>query len=625
MKRRIYIALLTLLATGALFSPLLKAQYVFTQLDLLGTTRAGGVSVSGNSVLITYFDSSSNPSSFLYSGNKYTLIDDVSLGRRTLAGAMDSGNIVGAVQDESNNAHGFIYNGGQYTALNFPSAKQTVAVAVSGSNIIGDYEDSGKIGHGFLYNNGTFTDITFPTALKTGVNAISGSTITGTYEDSNKINHGFVYSSGSYISITYPGALKTVTNAISGSNIIGIYKDTSSVDHGFLYNGGVYSTISYPSATKTVIGAVDGNNVIGGYQLNKSNKSANGFLYSNGTYTSIVYPGSAETYLTGISGNNIVGTFINSFSGFIGGVGSYTNFNALPQGFIYNISTGVYTTLDVPGARRTAISGISGNNIVGGYQDINFVYHGFLASPATRTLSLGGTLAFGSVAVNATATNTLTITNTGNSPVTVSGITYPAGFSGSFTGPIGPGSTQKVTVTFAPTATTSYGGSISVVSNATGSPSTIPVSGTGIAAVGALVGPTQPVTFNQWLTRYSLVGGSTSTPQNDGIPTLLKYLFDINPTAPLSSTDRAALPAATTTTSGGTRYLALTYRHNALVSGVTINVETSTDLQTWTTTSPPDLSQQIGTDPSTGDPIMEVGVKANGTNKQFIRLNVTQP
>jgi hypothetical protein len=54
-------------------------------------------------------------------------------------------------------------------------------------------------------------------------------------------------------------------------------------------------------------------------------------------------------------------------------------------------------------------------------------------------------------------------------------------------------------------------------------------------------------------------------------------------------------------------------------------VQTSPDLKSWTTVDPPDFSQQVGTDPNTGDPIMQVGVQANGANKQFIRLNVTSP
>jgi hypothetical protein len=142
-------------------------------------------------------------------------------------------------------------------------------------------------------------------------------------------------------------------------------------------------------------------------------------------------------------------------------------------------------------------------------------------------------------------------------------------------------------------------------------------------------------TFNSWASEYFTtpqlgepnVSGPNATPENDGIPNLLKYLFDIDPANPMSATDHAVLPVVglDTTTTPETQYLTLTYRESASATGLTINVQTSSDLQTWTTVSPPDLSQQVGTDSTTGDPIMEVGVTVNGSTEQFIRLNVTSP
>jgi hypothetical protein len=115
---------------------------------------------------------------------------------------------------------------------------------------------------------------------------------------------------------------------------------------------------------------------------------------------------------------------------------------------------------------------------------------------------------------------------------------------------------------------------------------------------------------------------STTIPWNDGIPNLLKYLCDINPSVPMSAADRAKLPTAGTTKIGTTRYMTLTYHQNTALVGVTVNVLTSPDLQVWTTVTNP-IFAQIGTD-SSNDPIMQVQVPITGT-KQFIRLNVTQP
>jgi uncharacterized repeat protein (TIGR03803 family) len=132
--------------------------------------------------------------------------------------------------------------------------------------------------------------------------------------------------------------------------------------------------------------------------------------------------------------------------------------------------------------------------------------------------------------------------------------------------------------------------------------------------------------FSLWVTAHSVSSDPTAT-SSDGVPNLLKYLYNINPTAPISAADRAMLPtpAMDTTTTPGTTYLALTYRQYALATRVTVHVQTSSDLQTWTTVDPPDVCRQVGKDGTTGDPIMEIGVIANGSSGQFIRLNVTSP
>jgi hypothetical protein len=130
-------------------------------------------------------------------------------------------------------------------------------------------------------------------------------------------------------------------------------------------------------------------------------------------------------------------------------------------------------------------------------------------------------------------------------------------------------------------------------------------------------------TYNSWSVRYPGIGGPAATPENDGVPNLLKYLFDIAPATSMSATDYAALPTAGTTTVSGTQYLTLTYRENALETGITVNVQTSPDLQTWTTLINPTITQ-TGTDMNTGDPIMQVSVPVTSP-AEFLRLNATSP
>lgn len=105
------------------------------------------------------------------------------------------------------------------------------------------------------------------------------------------------------------------------------------------------------------------------------------------------------------------------------------------------------------------------------------------APTPTPAIGLSGNLAFGSVAVGTTATAELTITNSGAAELTVTGITYPAGLTGNWaSGSIAGAGAQVVTVTFAPTAATSYTGTIAVNGNQAGGTSSIAVSGTGTVA-----------------------------------------------------------------------------------------------------------------------------------------------
>jgi N-acetylneuraminic acid mutarotase len=138
----------------------------------------------------------------------------------------------------------------------------------------------------------------------------------------------------------------------------------------------------------------------------------------------------------------------------------------------------------------------------------------------------------------------------------------------------------------------------------------------------------QPGYFTATQANTSGVGGWTDTPQNDGVANGLKFLCGINPAISMTGADRAALPTVVldSTTDPGITLLAVTYRQSALVQPLTPTLEESTDLQTWY----PQISaidQQIGVDPVTRDPIMEMGVVVpiNNSRPMFIRLQVTGP
>jgi HYDIN/CFA65/VesB-like, Ig-like domain/Abnormal spindle-like microcephaly-assoc'd, ASPM-SPD-2-Hydin/Cep192 domain 4 len=157
-----------------------------------------------------------------------------------------------------------------------------------------------------------------------------------------------------------------------------------------------------------------------------------------------------------------------------------------------------------------SISGLSTSNAIaaGGTLNFNAVFtptstssaSGSIAlttngSPAQLTIALAGTgaaptlslgtspssLDFGNVPVGTKDTLTSAITNTGNSNITISGVNVTgAGYTatGVTSGMIlSPNQSATLTVAFAPTATGSATGSVSMSSNATSSPTTISLSG----------------------------------------------------------------------------------------------------------------------------------------------------
>jgi len=104
---------------------------------------------------------------------------------------------------------------------------------------------------------------------------------------------------------------------------------------------------------------------------------------------------------------------------------------------------------------------------------------------ATYTLSVNpGSLSFGSVNNGSTASQRFSVTTTGNSNVSISGVSATgSGFSvtgGGSAVTLSPNQSTSVSVQFAPTVAGSANGSVTVASNST-SPAGVALSGTGIA------------------------------------------------------------------------------------------------------------------------------------------------
>lgn len=98
-----------------------------------------------------------------------------------------------------------------------------------------------------------------------------------------------------------------------------------------------------------------------------------------------------------------------------------------------------------------------------------------------RIIGVSGNLAFGNVVTGQTPTATMTINNSGNATLSVTGIGYPTGFTGAWSGSILAGKSTNVTVTFIPLLVQAYGGTVTITNDSTSGTGTISISGTGVS------------------------------------------------------------------------------------------------------------------------------------------------
>jgi ASPM-SPD-2-Hydin domain-containing protein/centrosomal CEP192-like protein/HYDIN/CFA65/VesB family protein len=139
---------------------------------------------------------------------------------------------------------------------------------------------------------------------------------------------------------------------------------------------------------------------------------------------------------------------------------------------------------------------------------------------ATRTISLGSSnLNFGNEIVGGTSSLQLAVQNTGNSSLTISqinvtgtGFSVGSGVSGST---VAAGQTAELNVAFAPKATGSVSGTVTLISNATNSPNSAVLTGTGVSSTTHSVALSWAASSSSGIAGYyvyrSTVSGSSYT------------------------------------------------------------------------------------------------------------------
>lgn len=206
-------------------------------------------------------------------------------------------------------------------------------------------------------------------------------------------------------------------------------------------------------------------------------------------------------FYTGISGNTLTGctggfgtfgpgTSVNCRKNTVTGKQDWPHQVLEPMYSWNNINTDDNTHLNYElstNAQYTIVQGVHffNDTVMPGYTP--YTYPHPLVGGASRIIALRGpggalSLDFGNVLIGSISpTMILTVQNTGTALLTVSAVSYPAGFSGATGGFIvAAGSSFDIVVTFTPLLAQLYSGNITVTSDATSGGNTIPVTGTGV-------------------------------------------------------------------------------------------------------------------------------------------------
>jgi hypothetical protein len=233
----------------------------------------------------------------------------------------------------------------------------------------------------------------------------------------------------------------------------------------------------------------------------------------------------------------------------------------------------------------------------------NIALTGTGANPTPAVGLAPTSLSFGNQLLNTTsAAQTVTLTNTGTGPLTIISIAASGDFAQTSTGasacPIAPATlpatagsnTCTISVTFTPTAAGARAGTLTVTDNASGSPHTVPLTGTGTTPVVGLA-PTSLTFGNQQLSTTSPAQTVTLTNTGTGPLTIISIAtsgdFAKTSACPISPATLAAgancvISVTFTPTAAGARTGTLTITDNAAGNPHTVTL-------TGTGTNPPDF------------------------------------
>ncbi len=288
------------------------------------------------------------------------------------------------------------------------SSNGTFAVGISGNTVVGGFYAPPTVSNGFTstVSGGSFVPYNVPSSSSTVISGISGNKKVGSYTDAGG-THGFLLDGSTLTApLDYPTLSPpyTVATGIDGTNIVGYVSGVSGMK-GFLYDSSQPATnaqawslpVNPPAGAQlNVAFGISGSEIVGYYlaadnrlhgfmqpvQLPGGGASAAGGSSSVlASFTTLDYPGSTSSAAYGISGNIVVGDYQDSKGKYFGFVYDGVNWLSVDaQTFLGQASaqSGAGSGSAAAGAvSATKLYGISGNTIVGEYLDANGVNHGF--------------------------------------------------------------------------------------------------------------------------------------------------------------------------------------------------------------------------------------------------------
>ena len=138
-----------------------------------------------------------------------------------------------------------------------------------------------------------------------------------------------------------------------------------SSETAFYFKGITNHTLNVPGATISTVYSINAaGHMVGGFN---DSKGPHGFLYDGTKFVTLDDP-AASSYGTSAMGINDAGSI----------VGTYNDINDVAHGFLY--SNGAYTNFDCPNSTATNASGINASGQIVGFCWYNSTYHGFLLS-----------------------------------------------------------------------------------------------------------------------------------------------------------------------------------------------------------------------------------------------------